>query len=350
MNKSITIDGKKIGHEEPVYIVAEISANHLMDYNRAKEIIKGVKEAGGDAVKIQTYTPDTITLNCNNECFMADKNGLWKGMSLYELYGKAYTPWEWHKGLKLYASELGIACFSSPFDDTAVDFLEQLNMPAYKIASYEINDIGLIRRTALTGKPIIISTGIARLEDIERALNVCKEVGNLNIILLKCVSEYPSPYEDINLRVIPGLADMFDCTIGLSDHSLGSEVALGAVALGARMIEKHVTLRRSDGGVDSPFSMEISEFSSMVKQIRNLELSLGQFGYYLTDAQEKGRKGARSLFVVKDICEGEKITKNNVKSIRPADGLAPQYYEQVLKKKAGLYLKKGTPLKWDYLK
>ena len=266
-----------------------MSANHNMDFERAKEIIKAAAEAGADAIKIQTYTPDTITIDCKDECFRTQSK-LWEGMTLYELYQKAYTPWEWQEDLKEYAESLGIDFFSSPFDITAVDFLEKLNVIAYKIASFEINDIPLIRKVASTGKPIIISTGIAYLEDIELAIRTCREQGNNNIVLLKCLSAYPAPFEEMNLRVIPNLGETFGCEVGLSDHSLGSETAIVAVTLGARMVEKHLTLSREDGGADAAFSMEPDEFALMVKQIRNVEKALGKVTYQLTPKQVEQRK------------------------------------------------------------
>ena len=278
----------EISTDSPVYIVAEMSANHNMDFERAKEIIKAAAEAGADAIKIQTYTPDTITIDCKDECFRTQSK-LWEGMTLYDLYQKAYTPWEWQEDLKEYAESLGIDFFSSPFDITAVDFLEKLNVIAYKIASFEINDIPLIRKVASTGKPIIISTGIAYLEDIELAIRTCREQGNNNIVLLKCLSAYPAPFEEMNLRVIPNLGETFGCEVGLSDPSLGSETAIVAVTLGARMVEKHLTLSREDGGADAAFSMEPDEFALMVKQIRNVEKALGKVTYQLTPKQVEQR-------------------------------------------------------------
>lgn len=336
----------EISADSPVYIVAEMSANHNMDFERAKEIIKAAAEAGADAIKIQTYTPDTITIDCKDECFRTQSK-LWEGMTLYELYQKAYTPWEWQEDLKEYAESLGIDFFSSPFDITAVDFLEKLNVIAYKIASFEINDIPLIRKVSSTGKPIIISTGIAYLEDIELAIRTCREQGNNNIVLLKCLSAYPAPFEEMNLRVIPNLGETFGCEVGLSDHSLGSETAIVAVTLGARMVEKHLTLSREDGGVDAAFSMEPDEFALMVKQIRNVEKALGKVTYQLTPKQVEQREGSRSLFIVRDVKKGERFTTENVKSIRPGIGLHTKYYEEILGRKAKEDFNLGTPLSWD---
>lgn len=347
MKKEIAIDKNILGGNA-VYIIAEMSANHNMDINRAKKIIEAAAEAGANAIKVQTYTADTITIDCREECFMTQSK-LWEGMTLYELYQQAYTPWEWQEELKEYANRLGLDFFSSPFDLTSVDFLENLDVPAYKIASYEINDIPLIKKVAKTGKPIIISTGIAYLEDIELALNTCKAQGNDKVILLKCVSAYPAPYEDINLRMLTGIGKTFDCLVGLSDHTIGSETAIASVALGAKVIEKHLTLSRSDGGVDSAFSLEPAEFAQMVKQIRNIEKALGGERYQLTPGQIDQRQGSRSLFVVEDICEGETFTENNVRSIRPGIGLHTKYYEKILGKKATCPIKRGTPMSLEYV-
>lgn len=349
MNGKIFIENNEISEQSTTYIIAEMSANHNMDFNRAKEIIDAAKYAGANAIKIQTYTADTITIDCNSEAFMTKKGGLWEGMTLYELYGKAYTPWEWQKELKEYAMSIGIDFFSSPFDLTAVDFLEELQVPAYKIASYEINDIPLIRKVARTGKPVIISTGIAYLEDIDLAVRTCREEKNENVILLKCVSAYPAPYEGMNLQSIDTLKNTFGCTVGLSDHSLGSEIAVAAVAVGAKVIEKHLTLKRSDGGVDSAFSMEIEEFRSMVNQIRNVEKALGIKTYILDEKIKNSRRGSRSLFVTRDMKAGEVITEENVKSIRPGIGMHTKYYEEILGKTVRVDLKKGTPMSWEVI-
>ncbi len=349
MNKTITIGKRTLSADSPVFIVAELSANHNQDYNRAVEIIHAAAQAGADAGKLQTYTPDTLTIDCHEDCFV-NKGGLWDGLTEYELYQKAYTPWEWQPKLMEEAAKLGLECFSSPFDFTSIDFLESLHVPAYKIASYEINDIPLIRKAARLHKPMIFATGIAYPEDIERALSVCAEEGNQDVILLKCVSAYPTPYEDVNLNVIPTLAKTYDCLTGISDHTLGTIVSAGAVPLGIRMVEKHLTLRRSDGGPDSAFSMEPEEFAQMVQEIRILEKALGSPEYHLTDKQIEQRQGSRSLFVVKDIAEGEVLTSENIRSIRPGIGLHTMYYEEVLGKHAKHYLKKGTPLAWDLIR
>ncbi len=349
MNKEIQIGNRIISENSPVYIIAEMSANHNMDFNRAKAIIKAAAEAGADAIKIQTYTPDTITIDCDDDIFKTQSK-IWEGMSLYKLYQMAYTPWEWQSQLQEYAQKLGLDFFSSPFDFTAVDFLEKLNVPAYKVASFEINDIPLIKKIAGTGKPIIISTGIAYLEDIDLALRACNEMGNNDVILLKCVSAYPAPYEEMNLKVISNMSHTFGCIAGLSDHTLGAETSIASVALGGKVIEKHLTLRRSDGGPDAVFSMEPEEFKQMVEQVRNVEKALGRVTYKLNARQKENRTGARSLFAVKDIKKGERFTAENVRSIRPNIGLHTKFYEDVLGQVANCDLKKGTPMEWKYIK
>lgn len=349
MNKEIRIGSHIIAKDKPVYIIAEMSANHNMDYNRARQIVQAAAQSGADAIKLQTYTPDTITIDCDDDCFKTQSK-IWEGMTLYDLYKKSYTPWEWHASLKEYANSLGLDFFSSPFDASAVEFLSQLDVPAYKIASFEVNDIPLINRVAKEMKPVIISTGIAYEEDIELALKTCHDANNDNVILLKCVSEYPTSYEEMNLSVISTMEKEFNCIIGLSDHSLSSEAAIASVALGARVIEKHLTLRRSDGGSDAVFSMEPEEFADMVKKVRNIEKALGSPLYKLTDKQISNRTGSRSLFVVKDIKEGELFTEENVKSIRPGTGMHTKYYSDIIGKRAGCNLKKGTPMNWEYVK
>ena len=348
MKKKIQIGNKMVGEGEKTFIVAEVSANHLHDFNRAKQIIQAAAEAGADAVKLQTYTADTITLNCDSDYFQI-KGTIWDGTTLHKLYEEAYTPWDWQPKLLSYANELGLECFSSPFDFTAVDFMTKMQMPAYKIASFEINDIPLIRKIAKIGKPMIFATGIAYLEDIERALRVCKEEGNDQVILLKCTSEYPSPYESMNLKVIPNMAEVFDCITGLSDHSMGTAVAVASVALGGKMIEKHLTLARADGGPDAAFSMEPAEFKKMVEEVRIVEKALGRVTYELTPEQEKSRVDGRSLFVAKDIKAGEILTPDNIKSVRPNFGMHTKHYEEVLGKTAKRDLPMGTPLSWEQM-
>jgi len=349
MNKKIKIGNRIISEASPVFIVAELSANHNQDYGRAVELIHAAKEAGADAVKLQTYTADTITIDCNAPCFQIKEGTIWDGTTLYKLYQQAYTPWEWQPKLKEEANKLGMECFSSPFDFTSVDFLEEMEVPAYKIASYEINDIPLIRKIAKLHKPVIFATGIAYPEDIKRALLVCREEGNEDIILLKCVSSYPTPYEAVNLNVIPTLAQTYDCLVGISDHTMGTIVSAGSIALGVKMVEKHFTLSRADGGPDSAFSMEPEEFAQMVKDIRIMEKALGSSEYQLTDTQKLEHNGSRSLFVVKDIAAGEALTPENIRSIRPGAGLHTMYYEEILGKKAKMALKKGTPLRWELI-
>ncbi len=343
----IEIGGRRIGEGEPVFVVAELSANHLQDLDLALKTIEAIKESGADAVKLQTYTPDTITLNVKNEHFMIKEGTLWDGQYLYDLYKKAYTPWEWHEKLFNFARELGLVCFSSPFDKTAVDFLEELGTPAYKVASFEIVDIPLIEYIASKGKPIIISTGIATLSDIEEAIKACKRAGNEQIILLKCVSEYPTPYEDANLRTIPNMRETFGVLVGLSDHTLGIAVPIASVALGAVMVEKHFILDRNLGGPDSAFSLEPEEFKAMVSAIRQVEKALGKVSYELTERQKAMRKFSRSRFVAKDMKAGEVFTEESVRSVRLEVGLHPKYLRDILGKRARFDIKAGTPLSWE---
>lgn len=330
------------------YIIAEISANHCGDKELAKKIIKSAKEIGADAVKIQTYTADTITIDCQNEEFqIKDEGNLWKGENLYSLYQKAYTPWEWQGELKEYADKIGIDFFSTPFDYTAVDFLESINVPMYKIASFEAIDYPLVKYTAKFGKPMIISTGISSLEEIQEVIDVCKSVGNNDITLLKCTSAYPAKLGDMNIFTIKDMIDRFSpqgVKIGLSDHSMSNIPAITAVALGARVIEKHFTLDRNLGGADAGFSLNVEEFKSLVDAIRDTEKALGKVDYTIN---EKNRKFSRSLYVVKDIKKGEKFTSQNVRSIRPSKGLHPKYYDEVLGKTAKRDLVFGTPLSID---
>ncbi len=347
MNKEIKIGTRSITEEAPAFIIAEVSANHLMNFERAVEIMRAAKEAGADAVKIQTYTPDTITLDCDDDCFQITQGTIWDGTTFYELYQKAYTPWEWQPKLQKEAEKLGLIFFSSPFDLTAIDFLEEMDIPAYKVASFEINDIPFIKKIAKLGKPIIMSTGIAHMADIELAIRTCKEEGNENVILLKCTSAYPAPYEDINLRTIPNMKETFDCIVGLSDHTMGSAVAGAGVALGAKVVEKHLTLRREDGGADAAFSMEPLEFKEMVEHIRIIEKAMGRVTYELTDKQVKSREFSRSLFIAKDMKAGDIFTPDNLKSVRPACGLHTCHYEEILGKKVVRDAKLGTPMSWS---
>lgn len=332
------------------YIIAEMSANHCGDMTLAKKIIEEAKACGADAVKIQTYTADTITIDCNSELFMTKPEGLWAGQSLYQLYQKAFTPWEWQKELKDYAGKIGIGFFSTPFDFTAVDFLESLNVQMYKIASFEAIDFPLIKYTASKMKPMIISVGVSTLEEIQEAINTCKSVGNNDITILKCTSSYPAKIEDMNLLTIKDMVERFSpqgVKIGLSDHSMSIVPPICAVAMGARVIEKHFTIDRSLGGEDSGFSLNKEEFKLMVEKVRETELAIGNIDY---NVNENLRRGARSLFVVKDIKKGEKFTPENIRSIRPSYGLHPRYYEEILGKTAACDLKFGTPLEIKMVK
>ena len=349
MNREIEIAGHKIGAGHKTFMVAEMSANHNMDFNRALEILHAAKEQGADAVKIQTYTASTITLDSNLPWFRINQGTIWDGDTLYSLYEKAYTPWEWHADLFEEAKKLGLVMFSTPFDFSSVDFLEELDVPCYKIASFEINDIPLIRKVAKLGKPMILATGIARKSDIDLAVKTIKEENNDQIVLLKCTSAYPAPYETMNISMIPELAREYECISGLSDHSLGCEVAVASIALGASVIEKHLTLRRSDGGEDSAFSMEPEEFGRMVKDIRNVEKALGRVSYDLSDQVARQRAFSRSLFVAKDIKKGEAFTSENLRSVRPGYGLHTKYYEEILGKTASMDISKGYPMEWKYV-
>lgn len=348
--KSIKIGNREISNNSKTFIIAEISANHGNNINIVKEMIKKAKEIGADAIKMQTYTPDTITIDCDNEYFQIDKGSLWDGRTLYDLYKEAYMPWEWHEELFNYAKEIGIICFSTPFDFTAVDFLETLNVPLYKIASFEITDIPLIEYVASKGKPIIISTGIATIQEIQDAVEACKRVNNEEIILLKCTSAYPATLEEMNLKTIPNLAETFDVISGLSDHSLGLVAPIGAVALGAKVIEKHFILDKSIGGPDATFSLDLKEFKEMVDGVRSIEKALGRVDYSLSDKTMKNREFSRSLFIVEDVKAGDIITSKNIRSIRPANGLAPKFYNEVLGKVFKFDQKKGTPLELGFIR
>jgi pseudaminic acid synthase len=335
---------------EKTFIIAELSCNHVQDLSIAKETIYAMKESGADAVKLQTYTAETMTIDSKKDYFMIKQDTLWDGKNFYDLYKEAYTPWEWHYELKDLAEKLGLIFFSTPFDKTSVDFLEDLNVPIYKIASFEITDIPLIEYAASKGKPIIISTGIATLSDIEDAVNACRKVGNNDIILLKCTSAYPAPFEDMNLNTIPNLAQTFNCIVGLSDHSLGISIPISAVSLGAKVIEKHFILSKNLPSHDKEFSLDPQEFKNMVNEIRNIEKALGKVSYELTEKTKKSRDFSRSLFVVKDIKEGEIFTEENIRSIRPGYGLSPKYLKDILGKRAQFDLEKGTPLSWNFIR
>ena len=330
------------------FIIAELSANHNGSIETAKRTILAAKEAGADAVKLQTYTADTLTIDCRKDCFV-QKGGLWDGYSLYELYRKAYTPWEWHNELFGYAKSLGLCCFSTPFDNSAVDFLEKLDTPIYKIASFEITDTNLIRYAASKGKPMIISTGTATLSDLELAVRTCREVGNDNITLLKCTSAYPATLEMANLRLIPEIRKLFGVKVGVSDHSMTDTIATTAVALGATVIEKHLILDRKMGGADSGFSMEPEEFARMCAEVRNVEKCLGS-PYFPTDPDTiPGRSLCRSLFVCEDMKKGDVLTPTNLRSIRPGNGLHPSYLDECIGKTVNRDIEKGTPFSLDYI-
>ncbi len=329
-------------------LIAEVSANHNGSIERAEAIIRAAADAGADAVKLQTYTADTLTIPCDNEYFRI-KGTLWEGRTLHDLYQEAYTPWEWHPRLMGLANELGMACFSTPFDVTAVEFLESLNVPCHKVASFELVDIPLLKKIAATQKPVFMSTGMATLAEIDEAVRTLRENGTTNLTLLKCTSAYPAPVGEANLQTIPHLAQAFNCPVGLSDHTMGSAVAVAAVALGATVVEKHFTLSRADGGPDGVFSMEPEEFKSLEYDIRTVEKALGRVSYERTEKEKGSLVFRRSLFVVKDMKPGEEFTGENVRSIRPGHGLHPRYLSDVLGRRATCAVAKGTPLTWGLL-
>lgn len=344
--KTITIGKRRVGHGEPCLIVAEISCNHLQKKEYALKLIGEAKAAGADAVKFQTYTPDTITIDSDNEYFRI-KGTLWNGRKLYDLYKEAYTPWDWFPELKDRAEEEGLVFFSTPFDETAVDFLEKLSVPAYKIASFEINHIPLIKYVAGKGKPVIFSTGVGTREDIELALKTIRAQKNEQIIMMKCTSAYPAPVGEMNLATIPDMERKFGVLAGLSDHSMNEVVPVSAVAAGACVVEKHFMLRRSEGGPDAAFSLEPAEFKKMVEMIRNTEAALGEATYENTEEAGKHKFIMRSIFAVEDIRKGEKFTRENIRVIRPGHGLHPKHYEEILGKAARAGIKRGTPLKLE---
>ena len=337
----------EINNNSPVFIIAELSANHNGSLETAIETIRAAKRAGANCIKLQTYTADTITIDCDKEDFLI-KGTIWEGKNLYQLYQEAYTPWEWHEEVFRVAKEEGLVCFSSPFDKTAVDFLESLNVPAYKIASFEITDIPLIEYVASKGKPIILSTGIAELEDIELALDACRRMGNNDIGLLKCTSSYPAPINEANMVMVKDLADRFNVISGLSDHTMGATVPVVATCFGAKIIEKHFILDRSIGGPDATFSMNEEEFTAMVKAVREAESAIGVVDYTLTEKQAKGKDFSRSLYVVEDIKAGDTITEQNVRSIRPGFGMHPKYYNQILGTKVNRNFEKGERFSIDF--
>jgi pseudaminic acid synthase len=349
-NRHIQICGRKIGLEMPVYIIAELSANHHQDFERAARLIDAAKDAGADAVKLQTYTPDTITIHSDRSEFRIGGGTLWDGRSLYDLYGEAFTPWDWQPKLKQMANDVGLALFSSPFDGTAVDFLESMDVPAYKVASFELVDIPLIQKIARSGKPIIMSTGMSTSEEIEEALAAARQEGATEIALLKCTNAYPSPADEMNLRTIPELARKFGVPSGLSDHTVGIAVPVAAAALGACIIEKHLTLSRADHGPDSAFSLEPAEFKTMVDAVRFAEKALGAARFGPSEREQASLAFRRSLFVVEKVKSGETFPIENVRSIRPAHGLHTRHLAAVLGRRAACDIERGTPLSWDLVK
>ena len=340
----------QISGSSPVFIIAELSANHSGSLTTAIETVKAAKRAGADCIKLQTFTADTITLKCEKEDFKINQGTLWDGQFLHDLYKTTHLPWEWHEEIMKVAKEEGLICFSSPFDKTAVDFLEDLDVPAYKIASFEITDIPLIEYAASKGKPIIISTGIATQEDIELALEVCRKVGNEDIALLKCTSSYPAPIEEANIVMVKDMAERYNVVSGLSDHTLGATAPVVATCFGAKIIEKHFILDKSLGGPDASFSLDEKEFTEMVKAVREAEKAMGEIDYSLTVKQKKGRDFSRSLYVIEDIKKGEVLTQKNIRSIRPGFGMHPKYFKAILGKKAECDLSKGSRLSFDNLK
>jgi pseudaminic acid synthase len=349
MSESISIAGKQIGEGFATYIIAEVSANHNQNIEIARKTVIAAAEAGVDAVKFQTYTPDTLTFDSDSEIFQIDHGTAWDGRTLYSIYSEGYMPWEWHAELFDLAKSLGLAAFSSPFDSSAVDYLVNLDVPAFKIASFEIVDIPLIRYVARQGKPILISTGIAYEDDIIAAVAVCREEGNNQIVLLKCTSAYPAPASELNLLTIPTLANQFGVIPGYSDHTMTSTAAIAAVTLGARVIERHITLDRKAGGLDVGFSTTASEFKDLVQQIRETESALGISTFELSESGKNSRRFSRSLFVVQDVKAGEQLTAGNVRSIRPNNGLHPKFLPEVLGKNFTANVSAGTPLSLELI-
>jgi len=346
-----TLKGQRpIGPNHPVFIIAEMSANHGRDIRKAYKIIDEAAKAGVDAIKLQTYTPDTITIDSDKEYFQVKVNDAWKGQTLYSLYGKAYTPWEWQPKLKKYAESKGLICFSTPFDNTAVDFLEKMNMPLYKVASFEVVDIPLLKRIGQTKKPVIISRGMSSLPELKLAINALRTNGCPSIAILHCISSYPAEYKEMNLKTIPDLAKKFRTVVGISDHSPGITVPISSIALGASIIEKHITLSRKDGGPDAAFSLEPHEFKNLVDSIRNTENAMGKPSYGAGTKELENIVFRKSLFVVEEIKKGQKFTAQNIRSIRPGHGLEPKYYDRVIGKLAKIDLEKGTPLKMKQIK
>ncbi len=340
------VSERAIGPGHPVFIIAEMSANHKQDFDEAVRIIHAAKECGSDAIKLQTYTPDTMTIDSDNEYFKI-KGTIWEGETLYSLYSKAYTPWNWQPKLKQIADDIGIILFSTPFDQTSVDFLEEMDVPAYKVASFELVDIPLIEYIASKGRPIIMSTGMATICEISEAVEAARRAGAKDIGLLKCTSAYPAPLEEMNLRTISHLAETFNLPVGLSDHTMGIAVPVASVALGASIIEKHFTLSRSKGGPDSAFSLEPGEFKAMVQAVRTVEKALGEVRYEIGKEEAKSRVFRRSLYIVEDMKKGDILTKENLRAIRPGLGLPPKYYDMLLGKRLNRDIKRGTAVSWD---
>lgn len=349
MTETITIQDREIGAGKPVFIIAEISGNHNQSFETAVALVKAAVDAGVDAVKLQTYTADTLTVDCDTENFRIKGNTLWDGNTLYKLYQEAYTPWEWQPELKKIADDLGVILFSTPFDATAVEFLEDLDMPAYKVASFEIVDIPLLEKIAKTGKPVIMSTGMSTVGEIEEAVQTLQRAGNRECALLKCTSAYPASPDDMNLVTIPTLADVFHMPVGLSDHTLGTAASVAAVALGAAILEKHLTLSRSEPGPDAAFSLEPHEFRLLVEQVRFTEKALGKVNFGVTEQEAKSRVFRRSLFVVKDVRAGEMFNSGNVRSIRPGNGLHTRYLSRIMGCSATRDVKAGAPLEWNMI-
>jgi N-acetylneuraminate synthase len=346
----IEIEGRKIGASEKPFVIAEMSGNHNQSLDRALEIVDAAAKTGAHALKIQTYTPDTMTIDLDEREFhISDPKSLWRGTSLYKLYREAHTPWEWHKQIFNRARELGMVPFSTPFDGSAVDFLEDLGVPCYKISSFENTDLPLIRRVAETGKPLIISTGMASVAELDETVRAAREAGCKDLVLLKCTSNYPATSENCNLNTIPHMRGLFGCEVGLSDHTRGIGVSVAAVALGATVIEKHFTLNRSDGGVDAAFSMEPAEFRMLVTECEQARLALGKVMYGPTQAELDSLKFRRSIYIVEDVQEGDTLTAQNIKIIRPGDGLPPKYYDYLLGKRVSHSAKRGEPVTWDLL-
>lgn len=347
MSRKLKIGNREIGEGSPAYLIAEMSGNHNGEFERAKRLLREAKMAGAEAIKLQTYTADTLTIDSGKEYFRVKGGTPWDDRTLYDLYQEAHTPWDWQPELKTLADDLGLQFFSSPFDRTAVDFLEKLNVVAYKIASFEIVDLPLIRYAASTGKPMIISTGLATRDEISDAVQAAREAGSAGVALLKCTSAYPAPYNEMNLRAIQELENAFGVPAGLSDHTLGNAVACAAVSLGASIVEKHLTLARADGGPDAAFSLEPAEFKDLVDSVRIVEQALGEPTLGPGDREKKNLAFRRSLFVVENIAKGETFTERNVRSIRPSHGLPPRHLPEILGRQAARNLERGTPLGWD---